>query len=325
MELRERIELLPCPFCGGHPDEIPASRTEHDNRLPCVECRDCGAQIQGRNRLVAVERWNTRSALLQTAELRKEGMLEAADAVPTSWLDSLLTGPDAVLKGKGGTWGCPDIEALLRAVKARIRSLATKEQQGVNSASPQEQFVNLAGDSTGSRESVAALTREQIETCRTYGLHAAAGDIDERVAFMIALCDMALRSLDSRDALQTASNSDNQSAVAPADERSAGYVVVPREPTEDMYRATSGLCDAYGFNHATQRACLTYETIQGLWKALLSAAPPSPDERKDAERYRFVRDAEGRCIATDELHPLEQLPLGEKLDAAIDAALSEKG
>lgn len=39
-------------------------------------------------------------------------------AFPTSWLDNLLTGPDAVI-GKG-PWGCPDIERLLAAIKKRI-------------------------------------------------------------------------------------------------------------------------------------------------------------------------------------------------------------
>ena len=42
-----------------------------------------------------------------------------SNLVPTSWLDPLLTGPDAVLKGTG-PWGCPDIERLLLAIKKRI-------------------------------------------------------------------------------------------------------------------------------------------------------------------------------------------------------------
>ncbi len=46
--------------------------------------------------------------------------------VPTSWLDDLLTGPNAVLKGKGGTWGCPDIERLLNAIRERMRSQQPK-------------------------------------------------------------------------------------------------------------------------------------------------------------------------------------------------------
>lgn len=45
------------------------------------------------------------------------------DAIPTNWLDNLLTGPNAVLRGKGGTWGCPDIERLLKAVRQRINDL----------------------------------------------------------------------------------------------------------------------------------------------------------------------------------------------------------
>jgi hypothetical protein len=44
-----------------------------------------------------------------------------SDLVPTNWCDPILTGPDAVLKGNGGTWGCPDIERVLLAVKERIR------------------------------------------------------------------------------------------------------------------------------------------------------------------------------------------------------------
>jgi len=48
-----------------------------------------------------------------------------SDGVPTSWLDPLLTGPDAALKGPG-PWGCPDIENLLRAVRKRVQSLEKK-------------------------------------------------------------------------------------------------------------------------------------------------------------------------------------------------------
>ncbi len=52
-----------------------------------------------------------------------EWIEQCANEVPTSWLDPLLTGPDAVLRG-AGPWGCPDIEALLRAVQARMRELS---------------------------------------------------------------------------------------------------------------------------------------------------------------------------------------------------------
>lgn len=41
------------------------------------------------------------------------------DAIPTSWLDSLLTGPDAVV-GKP-PYGCPDVVRLLKAITERQR------------------------------------------------------------------------------------------------------------------------------------------------------------------------------------------------------------
>jgi hypothetical protein len=49
---------------------------------------------------------------------RFERVAKKIIAVPTSWLDPLLTGPRAILKGQPGTWGCP--EALLRAIKKRV-------------------------------------------------------------------------------------------------------------------------------------------------------------------------------------------------------------
>ena len=39
------------------------------------------------------------------------------DAVPTNWLDPLLTGPDRV---GNVPFGCPEIEKLLRAVRERV-------------------------------------------------------------------------------------------------------------------------------------------------------------------------------------------------------------
>lgn len=52
---------------------------------------------------------------------------QALDAIPTNWLDSLLTGPDAALS-KRAPWGCPEIEQLLRAIKARLAALPTMEK-----------------------------------------------------------------------------------------------------------------------------------------------------------------------------------------------------
>jgi hypothetical protein len=76
--------------------------------------------------------WVTANALYTADQLTaahaagvRAGMLRAAQMVPTSWLDSLLTGKEAVV----GTppFGCPDIERLLSAIAAAIRSEAERE------------------------------------------------------------------------------------------------------------------------------------------------------------------------------------------------------
>jgi hypothetical protein len=45
----------------------------------------------------------------------------------------------------------------------------------------------------------------------------------------------------------------------------------PEEPSEAMYRATDGRRDAYGFNHATQKPEVTYETVEGIYRAMRAA------------------------------------------------------
>jgi hypothetical protein len=61
----------------------------------------------------------------------RDAIAKCAEAVPTNWCDALLTGPDATLRGNGGTWGCPDIERLLSGVRKRIAAIdaaiATKD------------------------------------------------------------------------------------------------------------------------------------------------------------------------------------------------------
>lgn len=48
---------------------------------------------------------------------------QVLDAIPTNWLDPLLNGPDKVIVKSP----CPEIEALLKAVRARIAELPTIE------------------------------------------------------------------------------------------------------------------------------------------------------------------------------------------------------
>lgn len=72
-------------------------------------------------KLGANERAKARS---QQRVVRERIVRECAEQVPTTWLDNLLTGPNAVLKGNGGTWGCPEIEAVCKGIKARILALS---------------------------------------------------------------------------------------------------------------------------------------------------------------------------------------------------------
>lgn len=73
---------------------------------------------------------------------------ECASAVPTTWLDPLLSGPDCVLLGSGGTWGCPDVERLLSAVAARIRApreaLEGREEGDAPSLTPEPTSIPRA-------------------------------------------------------------------------------------------------------------------------------------------------------------------------------------
>jgi hypothetical protein len=48
---------------------------------------------------------------------------QALDAIPNNWLDPLLTGDGKVIHKST----CPEIEALLKAVRARIAELPTIE------------------------------------------------------------------------------------------------------------------------------------------------------------------------------------------------------
>ena len=48
-------------------------------------------------------------------------------AIPTNWIDPLLTGPEAVI-GKP-PYGCPEIEALLTGVSNRMRRIVNERKR----------------------------------------------------------------------------------------------------------------------------------------------------------------------------------------------------
>jgi hypothetical protein len=74
----------------------------------------------------AVEQEKFRADLALTlADARRETVEACAQAIPTTWLDPLLSGPGSPLPE--GAWSGSDIERLLGAVAVRIRSLLPKE------------------------------------------------------------------------------------------------------------------------------------------------------------------------------------------------------
>jgi len=89
------------------------------------------------------------------------------------------------------------------------------------------------------------------------------------------------------------------------------WIVVPTEPTAEMYRASDGNCDAYGHNHKTKKAALTYESVKHLWKVMLAAAPPAPTDapltREQIEVCRLWLDR--RALLDKELNTLCDMAL----------------
>ena len=59
-------------------------------------------------------------ALKKATNDRTAIIKECADQIPTTWFDAILTGKDAVVGEH--PWGCPEVEAILKAVKKRILS-----------------------------------------------------------------------------------------------------------------------------------------------------------------------------------------------------------
>ena len=77
-------------------------------------------------RLAAIEQSSYQGS--RESELAREirrcwkTLAERRRAIPDTWLDPLLTGPDAVLP-MGGTYDGKDIERLLSAIRARFLEL----------------------------------------------------------------------------------------------------------------------------------------------------------------------------------------------------------
>lgn len=92
--------LLPCPFCGGRPEEDAGGCSEydgHEHQDYSINCKSCGAEVycavgsfekadipcscHHNAREVCVEKWNRRAAMLQGAE-----PVTTAYKLPEGWV-----------------------------------------------------------------------------------------------------------------------------------------------------------------------------------------------------------------------------------------------
>lgn len=111
--------------------------TEHDDHprlwLDVLEARmyvECGEEPQA---LVLA----SEVAAIRLAD--RKAMVEwAASQIPTNWLDSLLSGPDAVLGPP--PWHCPDIERLLAALRSSLNAAESTAGVSVGAAPSDEQI-----------------------------------------------------------------------------------------------------------------------------------------------------------------------------------------
>ena len=100
------------------PDEIAERWVPSETRAGWVPTTD-----QQRLVLVAALTDEIREAIQEAVASETE---RCALKVPTSWLDSMLSGEDAAVRKP--PYGCPDIERLLHAIAAAIR--APREPRG---------------------------------------------------------------------------------------------------------------------------------------------------------------------------------------------------
>lgn len=60
---REKVELKPCPFCGG--EAVAGSNFDNDHYVMCgADCDKCGGMVgYMKTEMAAIENWNRRTAL----------------------------------------------------------------------------------------------------------------------------------------------------------------------------------------------------------------------------------------------------------------------
>jgi hypothetical protein len=135
-EAAEKIEHRPTCAALDPQTERPCDCSEVQRLRDLV--RYCRHQLH-EERLISDEEFTDLLSNTPGAVARLEGYDKAVaaakrdiarkmlDTCPASWIDDLLSGPASKpIFGdkKGGTWGCPEIEMLLLALKSRMKAVA---------------------------------------------------------------------------------------------------------------------------------------------------------------------------------------------------------
>ncbi|UQQ51920.1 DUF551 domain-containing protein [Enterobacter roggenkampii] len=127
------MKLLPCPFCGGEPEEDGGMFFEfygHERQDYSIACKKCRAEVrcdvgehEGADapcschhdtRKICAEKWNRRAAMLQGADgYSPDGWVACSERMPETMVSVLVTGTwfhHAVAFWDGLSWCDLDFE-----------------------------------------------------------------------------------------------------------------------------------------------------------------------------------------------------------------------
>lgn len=93
--------------------DIPVIRKEIHRRTGVVNLSNVVRQLPP-----PIENAQPEGGQLETL-VRQQIAKDLIDCLPTTWLDPMLSGKDAVM-GKN-PWGCPDIEKLINAIRKKMK------------------------------------------------------------------------------------------------------------------------------------------------------------------------------------------------------------
>ena len=90
---------------------VVLNNLNHDDEIPHGRCADC------------------QTLLVFAQRVQRETVEQACAAVPTNWVDPILSGPNSPLR-IGHQWGCREIEHVIQAIERAIRAAFEPGKEG---------------------------------------------------------------------------------------------------------------------------------------------------------------------------------------------------